>query len=78
VNSSSVVRSVLRDLEIDISGAGDSARLRDDLGVDSTELVEIAVAIERSTTVKIDTDEILGLKTLGDLVAYVDKAPPRG
>jgi acyl carrier protein len=78
VNSDSVVRDVLRELEFDLSGVDDATRLRDDLGVDSTELVEIGVAIERSTTVKIDTNEILRLKTIGDLVAYVDSAPRRG
>jgi acyl carrier protein len=78
VNSDSLVRDVLRELEFDLSGVDGATRLRDDLGVDSTELVEIGVAIERSTTLKIDTNEILRLKTIGDLVAYVDSAPRRG
>jgi acyl carrier protein len=78
MNSSNVVRAVLRELEIDTSGLSDSALLRDDLGIDSTELVEIAVAIERSTALKISTEEVLAMKTLGDLVAYVDGAPQHG
>jgi acyl carrier protein len=45
--------------------------------VDSTELVEIAVAIERNTPVALDTEEVLALKTVGDLVSYVHNAPPR-
>jgi len=78
VNSNSVVLGVLRALEIDTNGVDNATHLRDELGVDSTELVEIAVAIERSAAVKIDTNEFLALKTIGDLVTYVDNAAHSG
>jgi len=72
VNPDHVVLQVMRELEIDINGVDEGTSLRDDLGVDSTELVELAVAIERRAAVKLDTEEVLAHKTIGDLVTYVD------
>jgi len=78
VTTQSVLLGVLRDLEIKTDGVGDETRLREDLEVDSTELIEIAVAIEQRTSAAIDTNDILALKTFGELVTYVDHAPSRG
>lgn len=77
MNTHTVVLNVLRELEIDTGDVGADTRLREDLEVDSTELVEIGVALERRAPVKVDTDEILALKTFGELVAYVDGALQR-
>lgn len=77
VDADAAVRKILCGLEIDVDGMEGSVRLREDLEVDSTELVEVAVAIEAALPVKIDTDGILAVKTLGELVAYVDQAPAR-
>ena len=77
MDTNDVVLTVLRDLEIDTDGVDEATRLREDLQVDSTELVEIAVAIERRAPVALDTEAVLALKTVGDLLTYVDNAPPR-
>jgi len=69
------VLQVLRDLEIEVGSVEDTTRLREDLGVDSTELIEVAVAIDQRTSAKSDVNEVLALKTFGDLVSYVDSAP---
>ena len=78
MDAESTVRTVLRDLEIDTSGITGDTRLRDDMQVDSTELVEIAVALARSGPLAIETNDILALTTFADLVTYVDKAPRLG
>lgn len=77
MTTDSLVLDVLRDLEIDVTGVDETTRLREDLQIDSTELVEVAVAIEDSTAIRMDTDEVLALKTIGDLIAYVANAPAR-
>lgn len=77
MDTNTVVREILVGLEIDVDGIDDQTRLREDLEMDSTELVEVAVAIEAAVPVVIDTNGFLALKTLGDVVAYVDHAPAR-
>ena len=47
----------------------------DDLDVDSLSMVEVVVAAEEKFGVKIPDDEVKNLKTVGDAVAYIERAP---
>jgi acyl carrier protein len=46
----------------------------DDLDVDSLSMVEVAMAAEEKFGVKIPDEELANLKTVGDAVAYIEKA----
>jgi len=65
---------VFRELKIDPTGIEPDSRLREDLEIDSTELVEIAVALEKRLSISIDTDDFLALKTFGDMIGHVAAA----
>ena len=45
----------------------------DDLDIDSLSMVEIAVQTEDKYGVKIPDEDLAGLKTVGDAVAYIQK-----
>ncbi|MFJ4655365.1 meromycolate extension acyl carrier protein AcpM [Nocardia sp. NPDC088792] len=45
----------------------------EDLDIDSLSLVEIAVQLEDKYSVKIPDEDLTGLRTVGDAVAYVQK-----
>lgn len=68
------VLAVLQDLGFEPSELRDDARFREDLGIDSTELVEISVAVERAMLVSIDSETLWSLTTIGDLVELVDSS----
>ncbi len=46
----------------------------DDLDVDSLSMVEIVVACEEKFGVTIPDEEVKNLKTVGDAVAYIERA----
>jgi acyl carrier protein len=46
----------------------------DDLDVDSLSMVEVVVAAEEKFSVKIPDDEVKNLKTVGDAVAFTERA----
>src|SRR3954454_2277861 len=46
----------------------------DDLDVDSLSMVEVVVAAEEEFDVKIPDDEVKNLKTVGDAVAFIERA----
>lgn len=46
----------------------------DDLDVDSLSMVEVVVAAEEKFNVKIPDDEVKNLKTVGDAIAYIERA----
>ncbi|RFS81656.1 acyl carrier protein [Actinomadura spongiicola] len=49
----------------------------DDLDIDSLSMVEIAVAAQDQFGVEIPDDELRNLKTVKDVVDYVQKAPAK-
>ena len=67
--------TLLRELGFDPARLHDGVRLRQDLKVDSTELVEIAVAIERRLCVSIDAGTFQAVDTVGELFQFVETAP---
>ena len=48
-------------------------RIKEDLGADSLDIVEILMAIEDKYGVTVPDEVVMGVKTVGDLVALVDK-----
>jgi acyl carrier protein len=67
---------IFHELEFDPDIISDSTNLKDELGIDSTEFAEIAVAIERELLVVVNDEELHQVKTFGELVQYVTSAPP--
>lgn len=45
----------------------DDVALQDGIGVDSTEMVEIAIALEKTFNIKLDSKEITKSSTLNDM-----------
>ncbi|NGO11148.1 acyl carrier protein [Streptomyces sp. HC44] len=67
------VVTVLREIGFRDDELADTTGLSEDLGIDSTELVEIVVALEQHFDISIDMDAEGGFRTLGDLVACADR-----
>ncbi len=50
-----------------------SARLVEDLGADSLDVVELIMAFEDEFGVSLPDEEIAKMKTVGDIVNFIDK-----
>jgi acyl carrier protein len=77
--STEEIRSGLAEIVNEIAGVptGDvqlDKSFTDDLDVDSLSMVEVVVAAEEKFGVKIPDDEVKNLKTVGDAVAYIERA----
>ena len=48
------------------------SRLKEDLGIDSFGAVEVIFEIEEAFGLQITDSDILGVRSVGDIVAYVD------
>jgi acyl carrier protein len=48
------------------------ARLVEDLGLDSLDAVELAIAVERKFNIDVPEDELAKLKTVADMLALVE------
>lgn len=67
------VRNFLtEDLEIEEENIYDDALLKDDMGIDSLDFVDIVVIVERDFGFKIKAEEMAGVKTLKDFCDYIE------
>ena len=73
------IRADLADIVNEVAGIpADDVQMdksfTDDLDVDSLSMVEVVVAAEEKFDVKIPDDEVKNLKTVGDAVAFIERA----
>ena len=63
---------LIEDLEIDEDKIFPDARLKEDVGIDSLDFVDIVVIVEKNFGFKIKPEEMAGVVTLNDFYAYID------
>ena len=61
------------ELEIDEEKIKPTAKLKDDLGIDSLDFVDIVVIVEKNFGFKIKPEEMKGVVTLKDFCDYIEK-----
>ena len=77
--STEEIRAALAEIVNEVAGVdADDVQLDksfvDDLDVDSLSMVEVVVEAEEKFGVKIPDDEVKNLTTVGDAVAYIERA----
>lgn len=63
---------LIEDLEIEEENIKPEASLKDDLGIDSLDFVDIVVIVEKKFGFKINPEEMAGVKTLKDFCDYIE------
>ena len=63
---------LIDDLEIEEENIFGEASLKDDIGIDSLDFVDIVVIVERNFGFKIKPEEMVNVKTLNDFLDYIE------
>ena len=63
---------LIDDLEIDEEKIAADAQLKEDLGIDSLDFVDIVVIVEKKFGFKIKPEEMATVKTLSQFVDYIE------
>lgn len=63
---------LIDDLEIDEDKIAPEAKLKDDLGIDSLDFVDIVVIVQRNFGFKIKAEEMTGVTTLAQFNDYIE------
>lgn len=64
---------LIEDLEIDEEKISPDANLKEDLGIDSLDFVDIVVIVEKQFGFKIKPEEMVGVTTLNQFCDYIEK-----
>lgn len=62
---------LIEDIEVDEEKIFPEARLKDDLGIDSLDFVDIVVLVEKKFGFKIKQEEMVGVDTLSKFCDYI-------
>lgn len=60
------------ELEVEEEKIAPEALLKEDIGIDSLDFVDIVVIVERTFGFKIKPEEMAGVKTLNDFCDYIE------
>ncbi|HIZ87752.1 MAG TPA: acyl carrier protein [Candidatus Coprenecus pullistercoris] len=64
---------LIEDLEVEEDVIAPEALLKEDLGIDSLDFVDIVVIVEKNFGFKIKPEEMADVKTLKDFCDYIEK-----
>ncbi len=64
---------LINDLEIDEDKITDQAKLKEDMGIDSLDFVDIVVIVERNFGFKIKPEEMADVTTLSQFCDYIER-----
>ena len=67
-----LIKIIAKRLSISVDEITLDSRITDDLGADSLHIVELAFDIENELSVKATDEEIMGIKTVEDILDYIE------
>lgn len=62
---------IVEQLDVEEDAVTMEASITDDLGADSLDVVDLVMSIEESFDVEIPDEEVENIKTVGDIVKYI-------
>ena len=68
-----VTTFLVEELEIEESKIADDARLKEDMGIDSLEVVDVVVLVEDAFGYKMKPEDFKTLKTLDDFCQFIQQ-----
>ncbi|HEY8436876.1 MAG TPA: acyl carrier protein [Haloplasmataceae bacterium] len=68
-----VIEIVANELSVPKDELNENTNLQDDLNADSLDAVELIMAIEDEFGIEISDDDAQSLRTIGDIVNYINK-----
>lgn len=71
--SENVKKLIADQLKIDVSKVSDDAKLVEDLGADSANIMVLIMDLEDTYNMTVEDNVITTLRTVSDVVAYIEK-----
>lgn len=63
---------IVEQFDIDEDKVTAKANIQDDIGADSLDIVDLVMTLEEEFDIEIPDDAVEGIKTVGDIVKYIE------
>ena len=60
-------------LNVEVDKINEGSKIIEDLGADSLDMIEMLMALEEEFNISVPDDKAEGLKTVGDIAAFIDE-----
>jgi len=67
-----IIDILVEQLDLDREEITEEANFVDDFEMDSLDMMELVIELEKATGLKIDNEKLVDIKTVGDLFNYVE------
>ncbi|NMW84611.1 acyl carrier protein [Peptoniphilus sp. AGMB00490] len=67
-----ILEIIAEQFNIDVNELNEDMNFQDDLNADSIELVELVMTIEEEFEIEVSEEDLENLKTIGDVIDYVE------
>ncbi len=67
-----VKQLIAEQLSVEENEITESSSIQDDLGADSLDVVDLVMALEDEFNIEIPEDQVENIKTVGDIVKYIE------
>lgn len=67
-----IIKNLIEQLDLKREDIKPESSFVDDFEMDSLDMVEMLIELEKETGIKIPNEEVKDLKTVGDLVSYLE------
>lgn len=67
-----VKKLIAEQLDVEEASIQETSNIADDLGADSLDVVDLVMSIEDEFDVEIPEDQVENIKTVGDIVKYIE------
>lgn len=64
---------LVEELDLEADEVTLESKLKEDLGADSLDMVDLIMSIEDTFDIKVDESQAASIKTVGDIVNYIDQ-----
>lgn len=68
-----VTKLLAEQLNIDVKTIKPTSKIVEDLGADSLDMIEMLMSLEDEFGISVPDDQVANLKTVKDIVAFIDK-----
>ncbi|MEX1307306.1 MAG: acyl carrier protein [Eubacteriales bacterium] len=69
-----IIAILMEQLDLSKEEITESASFVDDFEMDSLDMMEMVIEMEKVTGIKIENEKLVDIKTVGDLFAYVEES----